>query len=334
MSNVTRALVRSKPTSDSGKRQKHLTDFWKATKNKNLHKKKITSIASERSSSAKSDFNKTTQQQEAKGRHTENVEDNQQIATGKKVTIQVWHGPKCPSCAAIMNIKEENMKRLQHHFKYCSCYSVYYRTMSLLESLILSYPIIGFKKKQKEPHFLNHSQAKQLCELSALHPTVSADNSELFQKAAELASQLKEPTDTESFNCDRYEEYMRLLLEITEFIRQTMSQHLNNGKNVEDVKILITNITNYLKPFDQNQDKSTSVTKSRSTTAKTRKWNETFADLRHPSGDNDFGNELKEIAEPQSGEECFLFPDKYTCKCHGQSADNSSDDSSISLSTF
>jgi hypothetical protein len=127
---------------------------------------------------------------------------------------------------------------------------------------------------------------------------------------------------------------MRLLLEITEFIRQTMSQHLNNGKNVEDVKILITNITNYLKPFDQNQDKSTSVTKSRSTTAKTRKWNETFADLRHPSGDNDFGNELKEIAEPQSGEECFLFPDKYTCKCHGQSADNSSDDSSISLSTF
>ena len=72
----------------------------------------------------------------------------------------VYHGSECPSCAALNSIKEENMARLQHHYRHCSCYSIYYRLMAFLTTTVKEVPTAG--ELQTESRFLNHNQAKEL----------------------------------------------------------------------------------------------------------------------------------------------------------------------------
>ncbi len=224
-------------------------------------------------------------------------------STEKEHNIKVWHGNECPSCVALSSIKEEIMACLQHHYKHCSCYSIFYRLMAFLETQV-EVPG-GF---YKESHFLNHNQAKQLCETASKKQKCKA-SSLLLKRAAELSDQLLGPVETAAFNCDHYEEYMNLLLDIAE-------KCLKSGD-----KTLIEDIKNYLKPFSRNQtsDEITGYGKIvEDPQAEFKKWNETFLELSHSSGDEEFGKNLKDIIEPKRGGKCFFFPEKYDFPCHGQ----------------
>ncbi len=224
---------------------------------------------------------------------------------------KVWHGNQCPSCVALSSIKEEIMACLQHHYKHCACYSIFYRVMAFLETLV-EVPG-GF---EKESHFLNHNQAKQLCETASSKQKGKA-SSLLLKRAAELSDQLLGPVETAAFNCDHYEEYMKLLLDIAEKCL----------KNEDKIRILIEDIKNHLKPFSRNQ-KNDEITGHRQTAKdsqpEVKKWNETYLALSHSSGDEEFGKNLKDIVEPKRGRKCFFFPEKYDFLCHGQSAGTSS----------
>jgi PAS domain-containing protein len=162
----------------------------------------------------------------------------------------------------------------------------------------------------KESHFLNHNQAKQLC-LAASNKQKCKVSSLLLKRAAELSDQLLGPVETAAFNCDHYEEYMKLLLDIAEKCLKT------------DDKTLIEDIKNYLKPFSRNQTSGeiTGYGKIvKDPQSEVEKWNETYLELSHSSGDEEFGKNLKEIVEPKRGGKCFFFPEKYDFPCHGQSA--------------
>jgi hypothetical protein len=73
------------------------------------------------------------------------------------------------------------------------------------------------------------------------------------------------PVDADKFNCDRYKEYLELLLEIAKLI-------------AVDEDELIGDIETYLKPFRQEHK---IICGTRQQEIKTRKWGETFVDLEH-----------------------------------------------------
>ncbi len=222
---------------------------------------------------------------------------NQEEYKADSITlITVWHGPHCHNCVALKSIDETNFARLQHHFKYCSTYCVYYQLMADIEKQIMSNENIKDKYK-KESHIFHSKQAQHLCELSAENPQAfSSTKSELlFEMAAKLSEELLGPAETATFNCDRYEEYMRLLLEIARITNAEIE--------------LIGDIEMYLKPFDRNPIETRS--------SPYNKWNETFFDLQHSPEDTNFGRDLKEIAEPELSENSFLIPTEYKAKCHG-----------------
>ena len=214
----------------------------------------------------------------------------------------VYHGSECPSCAALNSIKEENMARLQHHYKHCACFAFYYRVMAFLETTV-KVP----EELKKESRFLNHNQAKELCLTASSHETCKG-NSILFQEAADLSDQLLGPAETATFDCDHYEEYLKLLLKMTEKIIRPNRKE--NQKIINDVKILMEDIKDYLKPFSQNTGPSH--------TSRVKKWDEVYLELGHSSGDEEFGKNLREIIEPKTGEKCFFFPEKYQFSCHVQ----------------
>ncbi|EFX81371.1 hypothetical protein DAPPUDRAFT_224229 [Daphnia pulex] len=223
---------------------------------------------------------------------------------------KVWHGNGCPSCADLYSIKKEIMACLQHHYKHCSCYSIYYRLMAILQTKVKS--LAG--RIKKEFHFLNSDQAKQIC-IAASNKQKCVKNARLFKKAADLSDQLIGPAETAKFDCNRYEEYLTLLLDIADNILKT------------DDKELIQDIKNYLKPFSQTRtDDESSTDEALCVEADTRldasgvkkTWNETYLELRHPFGDEEFGKNLKEIVQPKRGERCIFFPQKYDFPCHGQ----------------
>lgn len=228
-------------------------------------------------------------------------------STERENNIEVWHGTECKSCVALSSINNEEMTCLQHHYKHCACYSILNRVVANLETQDNKVP-------KKESNFLNHAQVKQLCQ-TASTKLKCKESSNLFERAAELSDQLLGPVETAAFDCDRYEEYMTLLLDIAKIFLK------------RDAKTLIKDIKNYLKPFSRNQtiDESIgeggNVVDSRTDTLQAvKKWNETYLDLRHSSGDEEFGKNLKEIVAPNRGGKCFFFPEKYDFFCHGQKA--------------
>jgi hypothetical protein len=247
----------------------------------------------------------------------------------------VWHGDECPSCAALNSIKEENMARLQHHQKLCACFSFYYRVMAFLKTIFKEVP----EELKKESRFLNHNQAKELCLTASSHEMCrgNSGNSILFQEASKLSDQLLGPAETASFDCDHYEKYLRLLLDIAE--KMLRPNRKENRKIANDVKILMEDIKDYLKPFNKNTDneeknannKGRNASESWSQSSKIKKWNETFPELEHSPGDEVFGKDLKEIVEPKRGETCFFFPEHYKFKCHGQMLTKETNDQHIIL---
>jgi hypothetical protein len=218
-------------------------------------------------------------------------------------SITVWHGDHCPNCSALSKISELNFARLQHHFKYCATYCVFYQLMADLEERVMLNDNIKDKYEKLSPIF-HSEQAHHLCQLLEMYPqavTFAGSESskraatQLFKKAAELSGELLGPAETATFDCDRYEKYMRLLLEIA---------HITKA----DIE-LIGDIKMYLKPFEHNRMATRSQTNV--------KWDETFFDLKHSPEDDNFGRDLKEIMEPELGEKSFLIPTEYKAKCHG-----------------
>ena len=224
---------------------------------------------------------------------------------GKTSVTEVYNGNECPSCAALDSIKARNMARLQHHYKLCNCFSFYYRLIDFLKTTVKEVATEG--ELQTDSRFLNHNEAKEWC-LTASNHKIYIGHSHLFQEAAKLSDQLLGPAETATFDCDHYEEYLKLLLKMTEKIIRPNRKE--NQKIINDVKILMEDIKDYLKPFSQNTGPSH--------TSRVKKWDEVYLELGHSSGDEEFGKNLREIIEPKTGEKCFFFPEKYQFSCHVQ----------------
>jgi hypothetical protein len=176
--------------------------------------------------------------------------------------------------------------------------------MKDLEKRVQSNGNIKDKYETLSPSIFYSKQAHHLCQLLAENPqefTFAGSESskeaakQLFKKAAKLSEELLGPAETATFDCDRYEEYMRLLLEIAQIIKA-------DAELIDDIEM-------YLKPFDRNRIATSS--------SPCNKWDETFFDLKHSPEDEDFGSDLKRIMEPESGEKSFLIPTEYKAKCHG-----------------
>jgi hypothetical protein len=102
--------------------------------------------------------------------------------------------------------RQVNFARLQHHFKYCSTYCVFYQRMKDAEKRVMSNENLNNKYK-KEWHIFQSKQAQHLFKLSAENPQeFSSTKSELFDRAAKLSVELLGPTETATFDCDRYGE--------------------------------------------------------------------------------------------------------------------------------
>jgi hypothetical protein len=217
----------------------------------------------------------------------------------------VWHGTHCDTCVALNSINKINFAALQHHFKYCATYCVFYQLMVDLEKQVVSNEDIK-DKYEKLSHIYQSEQAQRLCvfwvENMQDFPSIKSGSSkraiQLFKKAAKLSQELLGPVDTIAFDCKRYEEYMRLLLEMAQITKADEE--------------LIGDIEMYLKPFDRNPI----ATRSQTNEMNEMKWDETFFDLKHSPEDEDFGSNLKKIAEPDSGKESFLKSTGYTKNCH------------------
>jgi hypothetical protein len=160
-------------------------------------------------------------------------------------------------------------------------------------------------KYEKLSHIYRPEQAQRLCVLLVENvqefPSIIKSESskraiQLFKKAAKLSGELLGPAETTAFDCHRYEEYMRLLLEIAQMIQA-------DAQLIGDIKM-------YLKPFERSNRIGT---RSKPNV----KWDETFFDLKHSPEDDNFGRDLKEIMEPELGEKSFLIPTEYKAKCHG-----------------
>ncbi|EFX65541.1 hypothetical protein DAPPUDRAFT_94544 [Daphnia pulex] len=223
----------------------------------------------------------------------------------EKQSTAVWHGPNCPSCEDLASITKENMGRLQHHFKFGSIYSIYFRIMMALHTIIIASP--NSNDYKKDSNIFYPKQAKDLCELSASSEIISKNQPELFKEAAKLSNELLGPTKSDKFNCDRYEDYLELLLKI--------SQTIGADKD------LVGDIDTYLKPFRPEPIGDGSIAMGESELGNDpRKWQETFLDLKHSPEDENFGYELKKIAEPRRNKASFeLIPTGYVFKCHGLS---------------
>ena len=229
-------------------------------------------------------------------------------------SVRVYHGPQCRSCADLQSISEENMAHLQHHFKFCTTYSIYYRVMKNLEITVVSKKI----SNQTNQHVLHHNQAKSLCratreksndifsigdrqQLNRSTPAL-IDVDSLFETAANMSDELIGPAESGAFNCDRYEEYLRCLQSIAKLIKADQK--------------LLDDIENYLKPYcPQKKEEMPPVGTTRSQTSKVKEWDETFVDLKHSTDDQHFGSEWKQIAESDNN---LIFPKMYTFGCHEQ----------------
>ena len=250
-----------------------------------------------------------------RSRETSEHEEDSFSASTKKPNVEkelekhvFWHHENCHSCKALQRIEEKHMARLQHHFKFCDVYSVYYRTIKSVAAII-QLP----ERINPEIHFLHQEQAKEIWTLAS-NQMKSKENPQLFECAVEMSSQFLGPAETATFNCDEFKKHLELLLDIAQFICLKFK-----NRNKEQVQELIGDIETYLKPFrHQDQAKETVMTGLRSITAKIKKWDETFLHLRHSPEDNNFGNNLKDIADPKPGQECIFFPEEYQFKCHGQ----------------
>ncbi len=107
---------------------------------------------------------------------------------------------------------------MQHHFKYCATYCVFYQLMEDLEERVQSNEIIKDEKYKKLSQIYQSKQAQHLRQLKAKYPQAftSAANSELFERtthlferAAKLSEELLDgQAETATFNCDRYEKYI------------------------------------------------------------------------------------------------------------------------------
>ena len=257
---------------------------------------------------------------------------------GKTSVTEVYNGNECPSCAALDSIKARNMARLQHHYKHCACYSIYYRFIDFLKTTVKEVPTEG--ELQTDSRFLNHNEAKEWCLTESNHK-IYRGHSLLFQEAAKLSDQLLGPAETATFDCDCYEKYLRLLLDIAE--KMIHPNRKENRKIVNDVKILKDDIKNYLKPFNENtnderintnNNEGINARESQWQLFKVKKWNETFIELGHSPVDEVFGKDLKEIVEPKRGETCFFFPEHYQFKCHGQMSTILETNDELMMSTF
>ncbi|EFX83204.1 hypothetical protein DAPPUDRAFT_315952 [Daphnia pulex] len=198
----------------------------------------------------------------------------------EKQSTAVWHGINCPSCEDLASIKKENMARLQHHLKFAAIYSIYFRIMMVLHTIIITSP--NSNDYKKDSNIFDPEQAKKLCELFASREIISKNQPELFKEAAKLSNELVGPTKSDKFNCDCYEDYLELLLKISQTI----------GADKE----LIGDIETYLKPFRPEPIGDGSIAMGESELGNDpRKWQETFLDLKH-SPDNPLKSKRPEKA--------------------------------------
>jgi hypothetical protein len=228
-------------------------------------------------------------------------------------SIKVKHETKCYSCDVLSNFTDEQVGQLQHHYKFCSTYSIYFRTITVLKRKIFSDKDwrknleIENLKITKDTNVFDIDNAKLICQLASSVLSTSTNITELFTRAAALSEELIGPTETAKFNCDNYKDYLELLLEISQLI----------GAD----KVLIEDIELYLKPFQPKHINNAKKDRA-------RKWDETFVDLKHSSGDSNLGYELNNIIptentkmngdETDEEEETISFiPSDYDFECHG-----------------
>lgn len=220
-------------------------------------------------------------------------------------SIKVKHETKCYSCDVLSNFTDEQLGQLQHHYKFCSIYSIYFRIiMFLMTTIISNKDWLKNEKITKDTKVFDPDNAKLICQLASSVLSTSTDVTELFTEAAALSEELKGPTETAEFNCDNYKTYLELLLKISQLIKAD--------------KVLIEDIELYLKPFQPKHSTTTNKkgSKCRSQATKITRWEETFVHLRHSPDNGEFGKELKKIFEPQIDEDYFL-PSEYKANCHG-----------------
>jgi hypothetical protein len=79
---------------------------------------------------------------------------------------------------------------------------------------------------KKESHIFKWKQSHHLCKLARKYPgeftstqmELLENVSQLFDRAADLSQELLGPADTTAFNCNRYQVYLELFLEIAQMI--------------------------------------------------------------------------------------------------------------------
>lgn len=199
--------------------------------------------------------------------------------------VKIWHLDKykCETCNDILQFKIEDINKLQHHFKFCTTYSIYFPLIALVEGQI------GKDEDKKfieeNPSITYPKRAQSVCKRAGQKwKNIKHE----FSEAAELSNQLIRPDQSENYDCDNYENHLRWLHVI--------------AQNIKGAKEIVKEIENALLPY--NQPSSSEKTLK-------RKWEKTFANIKHKINDDQLIETLRKIVRNRT-----VIPEIYLCSCH------------------
>jgi hypothetical protein len=167
------------------------------------------------------------------------------------------HIEPCSNCDLLKTV--QTFPEWQHHYKFCTIYCMFVQVMNSLRA-------------EGTAEVYIPSKMRDTC--------AALTDVSLRSRCLSLSEELPGPAETAFFNCDRYEEYLRLL-------NTLIVTHEKTADLQQDMDI-------YLKPFE-NDDR--------------HPWMDTWFDLHHSISDSLFAQDLIEAFADH-------LPSSYAAKCH------------------
>ncbi|KAI9556436.1 hypothetical protein GHT06_016224 [Daphnia sinensis] len=203
-----------------------------------------------------------------------------------------WHDD-CEHCQQILSIGERPRLRLQHHQMFSSCYLVLDSLMKDLEKWAKSI------QKSGESELDIKNPTEWLREKAALYNQSETEKryKENFEVMAEVSEQVKDVSNSDHFNCDNYEHYLRAMYSIAEMI--------DSKESMGHIQWL------YLLPFDfpidYDNEKEPDIKRAKI------QWDRTLFSWIHKETDKHYGEFMKEDAN-----EAVFLPNEFKHQCHGK----------------
>lgn len=197
---------------------------------------------------------------------------------------EIWHDTfNCETCIDILQFKIQDINKLQHYFKFCNTYSIYYSLIALVEEQIGEDQDKQFI--EENPSITYPKRAQSICKRAGQKwKNIKHE----FSEAAKLSNQLIRPDQSANYNCDDYENHLKCLLVI--------AQNIKGGKEI------LQEIENVLLPYNQPSSSKNPLQ---------QKWEKTFVNVEHKENDNQLIETLRKTVRNRT-----IIPEIYECSCH------------------